>query len=371
MAIVEGSTLTLAQTVELLEAHTLRVDAGLDLLDADDNFIMDLTDDLIVDGSSVSLGVYRTIHRTAQLKISRELQWGSQRLRPYLLLSSDDTTWYRWPLGVFLPSVPECQVGESPQVWDVACMDKLDVLNTPYGSSYSLAVSSNVIDAVEALITAAGETSFAFEPSTAVTPALRAYSIVDDWTTLTIINDLLESIGFRALWVDANGTYRSGPYVAPESLPSMWTYSTDSETTTVAEERVSIRDYYNAANVVVGIRDTPEDDIPITGDGIYTATNQSDGLTSIDARGGRTIRKVIRGDFIDHAALVVAVDAALDSEKRVANYVTMATSPNPLHGHFDAITLTDSAIPVNGRFLVTDWELPLDGSDMSLSLRAV
>jgi hypothetical protein len=49
----------------------------------------------------------------------------------------------------------------------------------------------------------------------------------------------------------------------------------------------------------------------------------------------------------------------------------MSVSPNPIHGHFDVVNLRDDAIPVNGRFVVTDWSLPLSGEDMSLSLRAV
>ena len=151
----------------------------------------------------------------------------------------------------------------------------------------------------------------------------------------------------------------------------MWSYDTGSSSTTVGESRRSTADYYQAANVVVGIRDAVEDTIPVVGDGIYPATNQSDGPTSVDGRAARRIRRVIRGEFTSHASLVIAVDAALDTEKRVANYIELDVSPSPVHGHFDVVSLRDDAIPVNGRFLVTDWVLPLDGSDMRLSLRGV
>ena len=198
MTVVDGSTLTAAQLVALVEADNLTVDAGLELLDADDVLIEDISADFIADGSSVERGIYRTVHGTARLRVSRDLQWGSQRLRPYLLLSSDGDTWYRWNLGVYLMSTPERAVGESPSVWDVECFDKLDVLNTPYGSSYSLAASSNIVDAVTAIITAAGESKVAIEPSSEVSTSERVMSIVDDWTALTICNDLLGSIGYRA-----------------------------------------------------------------------------------------------------------------------------------------------------------------------------
>ena len=408
MAVVEGSTLTAAELVALVEADSLTVDAGLELLDADDNLIEDITSDFLADGSTIERGIYRTVHGTARLRVSRELVWGSQRLRPYLLLSStypprdaftptlltesgevmlteggdpilgvetrpaSPATFYRWNLGVFLMSTPERVVQESPPVWDVDCFDKLDVLNTPYGSTYSLAAGENVVEAVEAIIAAAGESKVNIEPSDAVTASVRVLSIVDNLTTLQVCNDLLDSIGHRSLWVDRDGFYRAEPYVSPTDLPIMWSYSADSATTTVGESRRSSADFYQAANVVVGYNDDPDQDtIPTEGDGIYTLTNQSDGETSVDGRGGRIIRRVISGPYVDQAALATAVERIMDNEKRVAVYADITVGVNPAHGHYDVVNLRDDAVPINGRYLVTNWTLPLDGSDMALTLRGV
>lgn len=406
MTVVDGSTLTAAELVALVEADSLTIDAGLELLDSDDVFIEDITDDFIADGSSIDLAIYRTVHRVATVNVSRELQWGSQRLRPYLLLSSgfdtpghyerlltddgaplltDDgepllgdyvapvpATRYRWNLGVYVMSTPERVVQESPPVWDVDCFDKLDVLNTPHGSTYSLAAGENVVAAVEALIAAAGESKVNIEPSSQVTASVRVLSIVDDLTTLQVCNDLLDSIGYRALYCDRDGWYRAEPYVAPPDLPTVWSYSADSATTTVGESRRVMQDYYQAANVVVGYIDDPDQDtIPTEGDGVYTLTNQSDGPTSIDGRGGRIVRRVVSGSYVDQASLVTAVERIMNNEKRVATYADIAVSVNPVHGHYDVVNLRDDAVPINGRYLVTNWTLPLDGSDMSLSLRGV
>lgn len=371
MAVVEGDTLSDAELVALVEGPAVYVDAGCDLLDEDDHLIEEITEDFVSDGSSVERGIYRTIHGTATLNISRELAWGSQRLRPYLLLSDDRVTWYRWNLGVFLPTVPERVVGDDPPVWSVQAMDKLDILNTPAGAAFSVSGGANVVSKVTALIEAAGETAINIDPSSKTAGSARVYSMADGWTELGIINDLLDAIGFRALWVDRDGVYRSEPYRAPADLPVVWDYSTASGTTTVAEDRTSIADYYLAANEIVGVRDVVADALPADGAGLYTATNQTDGLTSIAARGGRTIRRTVTGQFADHAALVTAVDAALDTEKRVANYVNINVSPTPVHGHFDVVNYRDDAIAVNGRMVVTDYTLPLDGSDCSLFLRAI
>ena len=371
MTVELGSTLTAAELVGLLESEHLIVDAGLELLDSDNVLIEDITDDFVADGSSVQRGMYRTVHGTARLRVSRDIQWGSQRLRPYLLLSDDDVTFYRWTLGTFLPTVPERRVADSPVVFDVECMDLLDVLNTP-SAGYSLAAGGNIIDAVEALIAAAGESHTIDQTAAStVTASEKVYPIGDNWTTLGIVNDLLASIGYLGVYVDKFGTFRSQPYRSPADRPTVWTYNADSTSTTVAEDRTSLADYYQAANTIVAINDDPELDVPVDGDGIYTVVNQSDGPTSIDARGGRVIRRIVTGEYANQAALVTAATEALDAEKRVANFVELSVSPTPVHGHFDVVKLIDSSIPTSDRFLVTDWELPLDGGDMRLSLRGV
>lgn len=371
MSVVDASTLTAAEIVALLEGESLYIDAGLELLDSDDVLIEDISADLIPEGSSIERGIYRTVHATCSLRIARELQWGWQRVRPYLLVSADNDTFYRWNLGVFLLSTPQAQVGEEPRVYQVDGFDKLDVLNTPYGSSYSLAASANVVDAVTAIITAAGETRVSIEPSTEVSSSARVMSIVDDWTTLQICNELLNSIGHRSLYVDRDGIYRSEPYRAPGDMPTVWTYSADSATSTVTQDRSTEADFHQAANVVVVISDAIDATVPSEGAGMVTVENAADGPTSIEGRGGRVIRRVERGTYATQAAIVTAANRLLNNEKRVASYVDIGASANPVHGHYDVVRYIDSAVSLDARFLVTNWTLPLDGSDMALSLRGV
>jgi len=374
MTVVDASELTTAQRLALIEADWLTVDAGLELLDADDNLIEDITDDFIAAGSSVIRGIYNTIHGQARLSIARELQWGWQRLRPYLLLSADGVTFHRFELGIFLPSTPAREVAESPQVFTVDCMDKLDVLNTPHGA-YSLASGEPVIAAVEALITGAGESKINIDQTAAATVAgsVRSFPISDSLTTLQICNDLLDYVGYRSLYVDRSGTFRSEPYVSPENLPTMWRYDASSDTTTVGESRTITADFYRAANEVQGYNDDPGEvtTIPVEGAGKKTLQNQSNGDTSIDGRGGRTIRRIISGSYSSQAALESAVQRVMDAEMRVNQYVDLLVSPNPVHGHYDVVSYIDPAASVSGRFIVSRWELPLDGSDMRLEMRAV
>ena len=377
MTVVDASTLTVAELVALLTADRLAVDAGCDLLDADDNLIADITDDFVPANSSVDRAIYRTVHGTARLTIDRDIQWGSQRLRPFVLISDDDTTWVRWNLGVYLPSTPERSVtGSGPAPFNVACMDKLDVLNTPHGTSVSVAPTDFPLSEVETLITGAGESKVNLDQTAAATAAgsTQTFSIVDeDQTTLQICNALLDSVGYEALWVDRDGWFRSNPYRSPADRPTTWTVDAAATDTIIAETRTTSADYYKAANKVTGIRTNVDADaVPVVGDGIYVAENVSDGETSQDARGGRVITRVIRGEYANHAALVTAVDAALDSEKRVAQHLNVSTSPLPPLWHYSVMDVTDPDAGLNAvRYLVTNWTLPLNGADMRITGRAV
>lgn len=365
-----GSSLPAGELVALVEAAHLMVDAGCLLLDADDQLIDDISDALVPSGSSVKRGVYNTVHGTASLNLERELQWGWQRLQPFLLLSADGVSWWKWPLGVFLPSTPSVPLHQSPPVFQVDCFDKLDVLNTAHGEVFALEAGQAIIPAVEALIAAAGESKVRIDQSAVAEVAGSTRLFELEQTTLTIVNDALAMLGYRGLWVDRDGWCRSGPYVSPSSLSTVWAYDTSSSTS-VGEQRDLTADFYRAANVVVGVNNDATNDIPTLGAGLHTITNFHDGPTSVSGRGGRMIRRVVSGSFASQAALESACDAAMDAEKRVARHVDLTVSPNPVHGHFDVVSFTDPAGAIDERFLVTDWELPLDGSDMSLSMRAV
>ena len=118
MTVLLWSSLTPTEQVALLEGHSVHYDAGCDLLDSDDVFVEDISVDLLPAGSSVSRDIYRTLHGACRLNLSRDVPWGSARLRPYMLVSSDGGTWFRQNLGVYLPSTPERSIGAVPAVYE-------------------------------------------------------------------------------------------------------------------------------------------------------------------------------------------------------------------------------------------------------------
>lgn len=356
--------LTADQVRTLIGATLLQVDVGCELLDADDTFLDDISADLQPAGSLVDRRMYATVHGGCRLRLSRQLDWGSQRLRPYMLLSDGHVS-ARFDLGVYLPSTPVRPIGETPETYDVEGYDKLEVLDTPVGKTVRVAAGTAVVAQVRTFLNDLGEPSHSIESSDATLPSDRLWPLDERTTWLHVINDLLGTIGYRGLWCDWGGRYRSETYRRPADRAPEWVYGTDEATTIVGPSRRVVADFFDAPNRWVFIRNDPAQGVadPAT-TGVYEVVNQSDGPTSIDAR-GRTISKVELLDVASQAALVARGDQVVDTDKRIATDLRLETGPNPLHWHFDVVTYDDPALGGPVKAVSHAWTLPLDGGDMT------
>lgn len=176
----------------LVEAEHLIVGAGLDLLNERDEFVEDISDWLDPDGSVVEFDADRQIRVTARLKISRELNWACNRVRPWITLTADEATgeyvtgrvltddygrvltdddgaWLtdddpnvsspviepntvRWDLGVLLMETPTRELEAFPITYEVDCYDKLALLATPHGSTVVVPKGALLLSAAADLI---------------------------------------------------------------------------------------------------------------------------------------------------------------------------------------------------------------------------
>lgn len=360
---------------DLIRSPALLVTAGLELLDADDHLIGDISDWLEPAGSSVTRNNLAVIHGSCHLNIAQDLNWQSQRLRPYVTIT-DLTTGIAltWPLGVYLPETPRRTAGESPQMFTVEGYDKLVVLNTPIGATYSLDAATPYVAAVETLIEAAGETAYHID-QTAATKTLASsqmWLIDEQHTYLSVINELLAAVGYRALWVDRTGVYRSVPYTAPSARSVTWRYDTAHPATIMRPGTIAESDLFTVPNRWVFIRDDPTDELPAPGNGLYIVSNQSDGPGSIDQRAGRVISRIVRLEAADQTTLETRGDALVEADRQPAVTLDWSTSPNPLHWHADTIKVTSAELGItNALFSEQSWSFPLDGSDMTHHARKV
>jgi hypothetical protein len=362
--------LTDADVVTLLQdAPALTVQAGMELVDLGLNVVEDISGDLA--GGTVRRNSYAEMHGTADFEIARELDWGAGLIRPYLIVSSI-TLSARWNLGVYHPSTPEDSTRESPQTFAVDGYDILLRLAQPVGDAYAIAAGASYLATVEAILLARGYRAYIIDQSAAATvaPASRTWAFDQQITWLTVVNDLLASIGYAGIWSDWNGRLRCEPYVLPQLRAPEWTYTDEQATTMLGPDRRRVRDYFAAPNRWVVYRQNNLDDKPpVEGAGVYTYVNDSVGDTSVQARGGLEITKVAGVDAADQGALIAQAQQIIQADMDIQAVWTVTVSPNPGHWHFDRLfaDTTDLLADVQ----CTSWVLPLDGGDMTQTWRVI
>lgn len=357
-------------TDTLIRATTLQVSAGLELLDTSDALVADISDNLVK--GSVSRNNLAKIHGTAKLTIAQEYEWGSIRLRPTItltdLLTGETQT---WNMGVFLPNTPDMVGASTPAIFEVECYDKLAILDTPYGASYFVLIGAGYVDAVETLLDAVGEPHSIDQTSAAKTlPHNMAWPLDDKNTYLQIANDLLGAIGYQDLYVDRNGIFRSDLEQAAATAPVVFNYDTSAASTIISDKYSVSSDLFDIPNKWAFVNDNPAALLPTEGDGVYTVTNQSDGATSIDAR-GRTITRIVKLDAADQASLVSRGDRIVEADKEPTVVVKLDSSLNPEHWHRAVVTVDapEVGIATGTRFIEQEWSANLGPEPMSHTLR--
>ena len=357
--------LTPEQVVALIQdTPAVTFSAGCELLTGLDLLVNeDFTDDFI--GGSVSRSSYANLHGTATLTIARELPWASAIVRPYIEMS-DGTDTARFNLGAYFTSTPARDVSQFPITYDVACYDLLSILDDPVGDAYGVAEGEPYLEAVESILMGRGVLRYLIDQDAAaeVLPTDRAWPLDERTTWLTIVNDLLASIGYAGVWTDWDGQVRCEKYVSPRERSPEWVYDTELATSMLGA-RTSHRDFFTAPNRWVFVLSNNTDGpAPVEGAGKYTYENTYEGDTSVEAR-GREITKVVTVDAANQAALVAAAQRTIDADMLIPTKINAATFPNPLHWHFDLVYLNDPAVGSPSNALATQWTLPLDGTDMT------
>lgn len=375
---IGGGTLAVEPTLTPDQIHTLvtaarlsRVELtfGLELYDAAEQLLQDITGDLVEDGSQIASASGDRIHRTCRLRLSRELQWAAQRVKPYVTVTDGETTWVQ-PLGMYVLDTPDTATGETPTVWTVEGRDKLALLDVQHGTSVTLESGGAVLALAEQLIDEGAGGPVALDPiaAAAVAPEPRTWPLDPNTRTLDIVNDLLAMVGYEPLWCDRHGGFRSGPQPVVASQGAAWQWSADSDVATVGDQRIS-SDVDAIPNRWVFWRD--DGGVPTDGLSRYEVLNRFDGPTSLEARGGRTVSAVIEIDAVDHPTLVAEGDRIVAEAKRGARRrITFPILPDPRVWHHDVVGFTSAHAGIVGRIRVVGWTLPFVG-DMTVDAEVI
>jgi hypothetical protein len=371
---------TAAQVSYLIEqSSSPQIDKGLELLTGFDlNVDSDISDRLI--SGSVSRSNYADIHGSATFALDQPLDWGNSLVRPYYLMTGPTSatartlTTMKFYLGAFFTDSPDEDASSYPPTWDVTGYDILSILDDPIGDDYAVDLGEDPLAHVESILLGRGITQYKIDQDATgkLLGSPLVYAMTDNTTWLTVVNDLLAYVGYQSIWTDWNGVFRAQTYTTPALRGSEWFLGIDVADTLMTQRRKIARDFYDAPNRWVFYRSNNTDAVgPSDGAGRFEYINNSQGETSIEARGGRTITKVVSLDIADQVSLESAAQATIDADMAIPTTFSIETAPLPLVWHFDKFTVNDPALGAAQDVLGSTWTLALDGSDMTHEWTAI
>ena len=152
---------------------------------------------------------------------SEGIDWTQVMIRPHATVNGQD-----YPLGTFLPVIPEPQQTSAATVVPVTAMDRTVRLSHHKTGTYrTVAEGQNLVAAMEGFIRDADP----FTPTVAITPSSEVARSPMFWgpedSTLRIVNDIANSLNYFTPWADELGVYRAAPYILPRYRPTEWEYS--------------------------------------------------------------------------------------------------------------------------------------------------
>jgi hypothetical protein len=326
---------------------------------------LDISDDLV--GGGVDWSGDQDVHRSCQIGLTRELAWGRDQVALFMVGTDPASTLSaRFDVGVFVLSTPQQKVGETPATFDVTGEDRLALLARPRSDVTTVTAGTGYLAAAKALIDAAATGGVVRFDGTAQDKVLpvdgdMSWRLTESEqpTTLRIVNEILDAVGYGHVWCDAAGDFRASPLAPDATRPVELAFDADDPVQTIVGlERTVTFDAWHAFNawrfIASGLSFPPEE-----GNGMYTPpVYQSGGPSSIDAL-GLTNTRVEYLQAVDQAALVAQGDAIVAADKRVAWQLDMTSYPFPLAGHRDVVTYADSKLGGLRKLVGKSWHLDL------------
>lgn len=321
--------------------------------------------------------------------LGQGLYWGNPRtrVRPYLVLSAPGYVAAKFYQGVYILATPNATMENDQPIYTVTCYDQTSIFDIPVTQSLSYVAGTSVFYIINQIITdpkfQIGYESYNFynidqSRANATIPYAMSWALNSGSTYLDVLNTMLVSVGYNNLWCDCYGTFQMTPWVSPLELGSQWTFDTTNKYQNILDPAGTWQpDIWQTPNswifVENGLTDTP-----VIGTGLYTITNQSNGPCSIDKQLGRVILSYHEVDAASNPDLITQADKIVLQESMTLETFNVPTSPLPIAGYQDCITLITDNIesnPLTGTntrvCYVSSWSLPLDGNDMSWNFGTV
>lgn len=292
----------------------------------------------------------------------------SMRLRPVQSIEGlPDIKW-----GVYLITAAPEDWSETGRVLSLELLDRATVLDQDaVDESYTVDTATPILQAVATVVASAGEQIAVDGTVTDTLASPRVWPV--GTSKLQIVNDLLDALNYRSLWVDGEGNFRATPYVVPakrsllyELLNGISRELIDGETSIYEQEWSRDLDMFSVPNKVIAVQSGTGDAPALVGE--YTNTDPASPF-SYPSR-GRWITRVLDGvetpDGTDPevvAFLEAKAQQSLIAASSVQATVKVKHLPVPLQVG-DVMRFANAPAGIDARHVATS--IKLDASPLGL-----
>ena len=321
-----------------------------------------------VQAAKVSYGEFCTIKRTATFTLDEyargEIDFLSERIRPWFVLHMPDGGTVEWPLGIFLLESPGRAVDGGVSRREITAYDETIILEEDaFEERQYFAAGTSYVGAVGKMLTLSGITKVNIADAGATLRTEREFAV--GMKVREAVNALLGEINYNSVRADENGYICSEPYVEPELRQVTQVY-TSKRGSVIRPKFSESLDLAGRANVFVRVAS----DL-----GIAAKYVNADPLSRIStvSRG----RRIVDYGELDN----IASPEALESRTRRAaaesmsayGKLTFNTALMPTHGSAETLYIDiPELFDTPAKFSETAWEMDLkfDG-EMSHEARRV
>lgn len=309
----------------------------------------------------------RSIKMTFQAEIDSEglISPFTDFLAPFLKIVHDDGHTTENQMGLYAVVPPKQTINQQSRHLTIDGRDLTWMLSVDvFENGYSVAAGTNVVTAVETILTSAGFTRFAIAQSSR--SLVNAVSWKAGTSKLSVINDLLTGAGYYSLYCLKDGRFSSMPY-RPDNNPTVQvTYDTDVHNYIQVVKNITLDTTPDRiANKIVVIKDNANED-PI----VVTKINNSPVSPTSTINLGMTIAKVYTdSQIIDQEAAEVRAQQLLDVASQQYHKLTLATFPDverePTNEVYQ-LNIRDSSgeIAVSGIWRCRGWKIGFTPNQM-------
>lgn len=347
---------------EVLE-HSNGIDQLVGTLDGVSEGSLSWTQNAAIKGTG-SVSVIDLAEAQAGMLSIGQLGLTSVRLRPVQVIAGLPEN----PLGVFLVSYAGEGWTETGRVWSLELLDKCTVPSQDFfEESYAVAAGTPILQRVKTILGTANEYIAINESSTLATSTGMVWEA--GTSKLKVINDLLDSAGYNALWMDGYGNFQATPRVLPADRSVLYEVLgiprelRDGAQAIYRPKWDLDRDSFEVPNKVVAVQAAGGDDAPAI---IGTWTNTDPASPYSYVARGRWITHVL--DSVETPAgtnaeilafLQARARATLVQMSAVQAQIKIEHLPIPVRVS-DVLRFVNSKAGVDSKYVITSTKLKTD-----------